>query len=82
MKLGAFIEMIKTRLKRILWGKVDEQAPTVIDQKETNPLEAPVKEISPTEAPAPKKDEQEKKPAAAISKPKKKRKRRRGPRWR
>lgn len=69
MIFGAFIEMIKTGLKRILWGKVDEQAPTVIDQEETPPAEAP----------APKKDEKEKKPAAPISKSKKKRKRKRPP---
>ena len=42
MSIGAFIETIKTRLKKTLGGKVAKHTPTAIDLKETKPLEAPV----------------------------------------
>lgn len=65
MSIGAFIEIIKTGLRKILGGKVDKQAPTAIDLKETKPLEAPV------EAPELKKDEK----TEPIAKPTQKKKR-------
>ena len=82
MNFGAFIEMIKTGFNKLSWGKVAEHAPTVIDQKETKPLEALIKEAQPAEAPVLKKDEKGKKPTAVTPSPKKKRKRKRSPRRR